>query len=484
MLSLSEFQIALSPQFTTPPFTLALDNSSHYLVAGKNQAGKSVLLRALAGKGKTISGHRSCDVTIFDISINTQQALIEQEKQKDSADILDVIATPTQVRELLSNVNPNYEQHHLFGQLCQTLQLEHLLDSHFLSLSTGETRKVIILMAWLSQATLILLDEPFEGLDAQSAEAFGHFLVNQQQAQIVMSANKRSDIPYGLKAKLIVMENLAITWQSPDSLDFQTIYDHLSTWFALGLCDVTLPSTISLHQKDFSGHAQNTSDDVLIQLNDGYVRYDDRTVFKDLTFTLRRNQHWQISGPNGSGKTCLLHMFTGDNPHCYTNDLTLFGITRGSGESIWDIKKHIGIMSNALHMQYTYKTNVSLLNVIISGFHDSIGLYVKASPEERQCALRWLSLLGLAEKENTPFLSLSFGEQRLALIARSMVKHPTVLILDEPCNGLDDFNRQKVLKLIDVVAQHSTTTLLYVTHNQSESVPSIQHHLDMRDYQA
>lgn len=481
MLSLSEFQLALSHQFTSPPFTLSIDSHCHYLIAGKNHTGKSVLLRALAANGKSISGQRHCDVLVSEISVFTQHALIEQEKKKDSADILDVIATPTRVHELLKRANPEYEHHPLFSELSQALTLNHLLDSHFLSLSTGETRKVIILMAWLSHASVILLDEPFEGLDAQSVKAFSHFLVNQQQAIVVTTANKLSDIPLGLNAKLVVMDDLTIAWQSQERLDYQAIRSHLSTWFALGQADVTLPPTTSLHQQQAPQHLEKASNEVLIQLINGQVKYDDRTIFKGLNFTLTRNQHWQISGPNGSGKTCLLQMFTGDNAHCYTNDLTLFGIARGSGESIWDIKKHFGIMSNALHMQY--KTNTSLINVILSGFHDSIGLYVRPAQEERHCALQWLQLLGLEEKADVPFLSLSFGDQRLALIARAMVKHPTVLILDEPCNGLDDFNRHKVLKLIDMLAQSGSTTILYVTHNQSDHVPSIQHRLDMCDYQ-
>ena len=173
-------------------------------------------------------------------------------------------------------------------------------------------------------------------------------------------------------------------------------------------------------------------------------------------------------------------MFTGDNSHCYTNDLTMFGIKRGTGESIWDIKKHIGIMSNSLHMQY--KVNASVEHVIISGFHDSIGLYTRPTLAERNVAGQWLAVLGLQQKKNTPFQSLSFGDQRLVLIARSMVKHPALLILDEPCNGLDDFNRQKALKLIDKLAKAGTSTLLYVNHNPEECIPSIRNTLNMKDY--
>ncbi|GFD91702.1 molybdate ABC transporter ATP-binding protein ModF [Alteromonas sp. KUL156] len=490
MLYLSEFQTKLSNQYITPAFSLSLctENApSHFLIAGRNSSGKSLLVSALAGNGKAESGSRECSSVVAEVSVFKQQAIIEEEKQKDSADILDVIAEPTQVRELFARANEDYKSHQYYNELAAALRIEHLLESAFLSLSTGETRKVIIMLAWLSDATIILLDEPFEGLDVEAISAFSRFLVSQQQASLVLTANKLADIPRNMQAQLIVMDDLAITWKSEDKLSYDGLRSELSTWFALESDDIDVPS--ALNAKDKHGDDPNRNDlnseldslpHTLIQLKDGFVRFDERTVFEKLHFTLNKNAHWQITGPNGSGKTCLLQMFTGDNSHCYTNDLTMFGIKRGTGESIWDIKKHIGIMSNALHMQY--KVNASVEHVIISGFHDSIGLYTRPTLAERMVAEQWLEVLGLKQKKNAPFQSLSFGDQRLVLIARSMVKHPAVLILDEPCNGLDDFNRQKALKLIDILAKAGTSTLLYVNHNPEERIPSIRNTLNMQDY--
>ncbi|MCB4436775.1 ATP-binding cassette domain-containing protein [Alteromonas sp. McT4-15] len=487
MLSLFEFALSLPSGFKTPAFSIDIqtpcghEKPTHYIVAGRNGAGKSLLLSAIAGDGKTVAGKREFDSEVAQVSIAAQQALIEEERRKDSADILDVIATPTRVRELFTRTNTDYINHPFFNTLVTILRIEHLLDAEFLALSTGETRKVIIVMAWLSNAKLIVLDEPFEGLDIDSAKAFSQFLTSQQQATLVITANKLSDIPQGIIAYVIVMENLAVTWRSEKAISYESIIDELSTWFALSYDAVSLPQALLSHQITTSNTVEDkASPQVLISLKKGYVRYDGRTIFENLDFTVTQHTHWQIVGPNGSGKTCLLQMITGDNPHCYTNELTLFGIKRGTGESIWDIKKHIGIMSNALHMQY--KVNANLEHVILSGFYDSIGLYTKASQEEKNCAAEWLTVLGMEDKKHTPFQSLSFGDQRLVLLARAMVKHPTLLILDEPCNGLDEFNRQKILKFIDIVANAKTSTVLYVTHHEDESLPSIPNRLDMQDY--
>jgi molybdate transport system ATP-binding protein len=474
LVSLYEYQVKLDNHFVTPPFTITFDTPGVYVLAGRNGSGKSLLLSAIAGQGKVVQGQRDCYTTIAEVSVFQQQALITQEKQKDSADILDVIAKPTSVRELFAATNCTFEAHPLYAELLRILRLESLLDNGFLSLSTGETRKVIIMMAWLSNASLILLDEPFEGLDAQAVDEFSQFLTRQSQASLLITANKLTDIPRKINATLLIMDQLAIKSRSNNVLSSDEIMQELSTWFALHNEDIALPAPLAESKQSL------LCGEELIVLKNGFVRFDDHTVFEHLDFTLKAHQHWQIEGPNGSGKTCLLQMFTGDNAHCYTNDLTMFGIKRGTGESIWDIKKHIGIMSNALHMQY--KVNASLEHVILSGFYDSIGLYSTPSAQERAAAEQWLAVLGFSEKKNAPFQSLSFGDQRLILIARSMVKHPAILILDEPCNGLDEFNRVKTRKLIEKIVNEGKSTVLYVTHSHDEKIPGIDNTLSLTKY--
>ncbi len=173
-----------------------------------------------------------------------------------------------------------------------------------------------------------------------------------------------------------------------------------------------------------------------IVLNDGVVSYNDRPVINHLSWTVNPGEHWQIVGPNGAGKSTLLSPVTGDHPQGYSNDLTLFGRRRGSGETIWDIKKHIGYVSSSLHLDYRVSTNVR--NVILSGYFDSIGIYQAVSDKQHKLVQQWLDILGIDKRTaDAPFHSLSWGQQRLALIVRALVKHPTLLILDEPLQGLD-----------------------------------------------
>ena len=220
----------------------------------------------------------------------------------------------------------------------------------------------------------------------------------------------------------------------------------------------------------------------LVKLSDATIKYSDVVIFEKLNWTINAGEHWQLSGPNGSGKTALLSLITGDHPQCYVNDIFVFGFQRGSGESIWQIKQFIGYVSTALQWEYTVGT--SLRNVIISGFYDSIGLYSKYTDRQAQIADAWLEVLGMRDRSDQPFNNQSYGDQRLLLIARAMVKHPPLLILDEPCLGLDDMNRQRVLALIEIICSQKVTTVLYVNHHAQDKIKGIDHYLALGDQTA
>jgi molybdate transport system ATP-binding protein len=213
----------------------------------------------------------------------------------------------------------------------------------------------------------------------------------------------------------------------------------------------------------------------LVRLTDLTIKYDEFVLIDKLNWTIEPNQHWQLSGPNGAGKTAVLSIITGDHPQCYNNDILVFGFQRGQGESIWQIKQFIGYVSTAL--QWEYRVQISLRNVIISGFYDSIGLYSKASDRQKNIADQWLALLGMSDRADQPFQKLSYGDQRLLLIARAMVKHPPLLILDEPCLGLDDINRQLVLALIEKICAGSETAVIYVNHHPQDKIAGIENYL-------
>jgi molybdate transport system ATP-binding protein len=405
-----------------------LEPDQHWVITGTNGAGKSALAAVLAGVGDRLSGTiEGLPPRVGVVSFEAQAALIDAERKKDDADILDVISAGTPVREILFADCPDPD---LADELVARFGLESLLDRAFRKLSTGESRKVMLIRALASKPDLLVLDEPFDGLDAGSLSMLQHYLATLiETVPMVLVLNRFDELP-----------------------EFIT---HIA------------------YVDDGELHHRVKRDDITI-------RYADHEVIRHLDWTINPNQHWQLSGPNGSGKTGLLSLITGDHPQCYVNDIFVFGFQRGSGESIWQIKQFIGYVSTAL--QWEYRVGTGLRNVIISGFYDSIGLYSRCTDRQREIADRWLALLGMSDRGDQPFNKLSYGDQRLLLIARAMVKHPALLILDEPCLGLDDMNRQLVLALIERICADSETSVIYVNHHPEDRIRGIDNYLTLEKH--
>ena len=194
------------------------------------------------------------------------------------------------------------------------------------------------------------------------------------------------------------------------------------------------------------------------------VSFDGRQVLNQIDWTIKKGEFWQLIGPNGSGKSTLLSMITGDSHKGYGQHLTIFGQKKGSGESVWDLKQKIGYYAPAITDKF--RGYHSLENMIISGLHDSIGLYVQPTDREKQLANQWLELLQLNDRKNDHFRDLSTGNKRLVMMARSMVKHPPLLILDEPTAGLDDTSANLFVSLVNKIAKESETAIIFVSHRK------------------
>ena len=479
LLNLKNYTVCLGQHFTLHTEQLCIEHLQHTVILGPNGSGKSALAASIAGQGEYVSGIRELAGTCSWVSVAQQQALIEAEKQKDCADILDVIAVPTCAEHILfADLDTATIDQNLLQRLLAIFKLAPLLAKPFVSLSTGESRKLLLAKAILSQAQLLILDEPWDGLDTQACEDFNRLLIElSERLTLLFVVNRLSEVPPYCR-QLLFMQAGTIQWQSEAQQDLTAQLAHIAQLLHMQQTTIQLPGK---DEDRFAPHPLD-SKAPLVKLTQARVAYGEQVVFSGLDWTIMPNQHWQVSGPNGSGKTCLLNLINGDHPQCYVNDIQVFGFQRGTGESIWQIKQYIGYVSNGLHLDY--RLNCSLLHVILSGFYDSIGLYQQPTAKQKQLALQWLALMALDGQQNTPFQHLSFGDQRMALIARAMVKHPALLILDEPCNGLDDINRLKVLALIELLARQGTTTLLYVNHHQEDVIPSITRHLSMTDFRA
>ncbi|WP_339921324.1 ATP-binding cassette domain-containing protein [uncultured Flavobacterium sp.] len=309
--------------------------------------------------------------------------------------------------------------------------------------SSGERKKVFLNYCINQEPHYIIVDNPLDHLDQNSRDEIT--LTLQQLAQ---------------KTHLILIVN-----RQSDLLPFQVKKAHIKdNSFVLNEIN-----SIRKEQKIFKANSIPTpiiniifEEEILIQMNNLSVTYHEKPILKNIDWTIKKGDFWHLLGPNGSGKSTLLSLITGDNTKGYGQDLYLFGIKKGSGENIWDIKKNIGYFSTA--MTDLFQKNDSLEQMILSGFFDSIGLYTQPSILQKNIVSHWLELIHLSPLKNKPFKTLSIGQQRLALIVRAVLKHPPLLILDEAVEGLDDENVALVAQLITLLSQETNMAILYVSH--------------------
>ena len=382
------------------------------------------------------------------VSFKDQQEVFEQEVRMDESDFLDRPDPGTPAREFIHNLEDNQS-------LVEQLRLTHVLDSGYRQLSSGESRKLLILKAISEGAGHLLVENPYDGLDIDSCAEFDRIMkvLIERGLAIMVVLSRLSDIP-GWCTHLAWINDGALV----DSGSIEDVRGRIET-------EVN-GEDWKLIIEDIEEGSDNFGDGELVRLVDGQARYGARTIFSGLDFTVSQHQHTLISGPNGAGKSTLLGLVTGDHQDCYTNELYLFGKRRGSGESIWDIKKEMGIVSPALHREHYIPGNC--LQIVVSGFFDSIGLYQKPTPLQAERAAAWLTLIGLESLKHKPFRSVSYGEQRLILIARALIKTPKLLVLDEPTHGIDDANRARLLDFLELIADKRISTIVYVSHRRDE----------------
>lgn len=468
MLQISQAQYKISDQqvFRIDDFTLIAGES--WAFVGRNGSGKSMLATALSHNLPLLTGRVHNDFKrIARISFEQLQKLVEEEWQRNNTDLLSANEEDTGLTTA-EVIEQQQQDSHRCLQLAQQFAIDHLLTRRFKYLSTGETRKVLLCQLLMAEPDLLILDEPFDGLDVASRQQFAQLLAQLagQGLTLVLVLNRFHDIPDFIQKAGILSECQIIKQGERLTIMQDEVVKQL----------VNFEQLQHIHLPDADEPPILLAKDIApIILNKGYVQYNDHVIINGLTWRVNRGEHWQIVGPNGAGKSTLLSLVTGDHPQGYSNDLTLFGRRRGSGETIWEIKRHIGYVSSSLHIDYRVSSTVK--NVLISGYFDSIGVYSAVSDKQHKLADQWLALLGLGEQADQPFKSLSWGQQRLVLIARALVKHPVLLILDEPLQGLDSLNRELVKRWIDLLILEGHSQLLFVSHHAEDAPNCITHRL-------
>lgn len=448
------------------PINLQFGADEHIAIVGPNGGGKSLLVDTLTGRypllmmnevkydfSPSVSKMVSDNIKYitFRDSYGDSDATYYYQQRWNAHDLDD---TPI-VRDLLPAC-PNEE---LKRALFDLFGIEAMLDKHIILLSSGELRKFQLTKTLLSNPRVLIMDNPFIGLDAKTRDLL-HVLLKRltevTALQIILVLSKSDDIPTFIThvvpvadkvcgEKMTLQEYLASRPEIPAHVLPEEKRERI----------LNLPYAEGLYRSEH-----------IVDLNKVSIRYGSRTILKDLDWSVRCGERWALSGDNGSGKSTLLSLVCADNPQSYACDISLFGRKRGSGESIWEIKKHIGYVSPEMHRAYL--KNLPAIDIVASGLHDSIGLYKKTNEADRKVCEWWMDIFGILDLKDRSFLQLSSGEQRMVLLARAFVKDPELLILDEPLHGLDLYNRRMVKDIIEAFCERKDKTLIMVTHYQEE----------------
>ncbi|AWV99793.1 ATP-binding cassette domain-containing protein [Arcticibacterium luteifluviistationis] len=467
MISFNQVFIKKGENTVLTDINLELADSQNFGIIGENGSGKSTLIDAMAGKifpwkGKVSKPHYSKIELVprdygFHRLVGPAYQYYQQRYHAHDSEI-----GPTLYEVIQNQVMPvgtvdsksvdlpeaKYDKAWV-EEIADKMKISHLLERKVTSLSNGETRRSLIALSLLKKPKILLLDNPFIGLDQESKSAL-KALMDNMKVQLVLVANV-DDMPDCID-KLIELKSgeiegvLEKPFPSKERKDLKIEFDH----------------ELLEHFKT----AKSEKTDSVIKIVNGKVVYGDKPVLQDINWEVKAGEKWALMGPNGSGKSTLLSLITGDNPQAYQNQLYLFGKRRGTGESIWDLKKRMGYLSPEMHIYFP--KNMQVWKVIASGLFDTIGLFKKLSDVDKVALEKIMKLLDLESIENRLLSELSTGEQRLVLLARALVKNPELLLFDEACQNLDYNHMVFIRDLVNELVSKLNKTLIYVTHNVEE----------------
>ena len=481
--------VARHPQYRlAAPYDFSIAPRQHAVIYGPNGSGKTMLAQQISGArallgdayrthfAATTEGPLRLSECIRCISFRSVYGGAEPAYYQQRWNRADEQPFPS-VAELLqrSRAAADHEPDAEVEQWVEATGILAHLDKPINLLSSGELRRLQTARMLYTRPQLLVIDNPYIGLDKEARATFARLLRQlAERLTLIVVVSRIDDIP-PFTRQVVSMDCGHVVATEPYA-DFMA---RATTCEATAVARVQAqPVSLPPCPSQWAARQEEAATEkaaIVAHFDHVSVCYDGHYLLRDIDWQVKRGEHWALTGPNGAGKSTLLSLVCADNPQAYATPITLFGHRRGSGESIWDIKKHIGYVAPELFT--TYHKSLPAIDIAASGLHDTIGLYKRVTDSERDHCSRWLQTFGCGHLANRDYLSLSEGEQRLILLVRAFVKHPSLLILDEPFHGLDAAHRALARAVIEAYMQQADKTLIMVTHYPEELPPCIDHHL-------
>lgn len=443
-----------------------VQTGSCWWICGANGSGKTTLLEALTGQHRLAEGlmllpdempfeHFISSVALVrrDFSLNhlfNRSASFYQQRYfslgiEETPLVIDFMATETGISE------------EVIRSAAGDFHADKLLDKHIVSLSTGEGRRILLLMLWLANKKIICFDDPYAGLDLHGRQLVNHTLENLAAKQVTILVTGTDTQPPEYVDHVLYIRDCKIAYCGK-AVEFRL--DGMDSEFTKG------NFTLANHVEDACSYSFH----VAVRMDNITIRYDEKIIQENFSWKIIRGEKWLLTGANGSGKSTLMSLIYGDNPMAYAYELVIFDRTRGSGETIWDVKRPMGYFSSEL--QQFFPRSMTLFEAVLTGFSDHLVVRDDLSGEHYRQADELIEAAGIVALKETLLFRLSFSQCRLALVCRALVKHPPLVILDEPCQGLDRKTTAIVNRLTEAVCGDEKKTLIYVTH-LADAIPGI-----------
>ena len=469
-------------------FSFQVTKGSHLAIIGPSGSGKSSLLEAIRRRSYIAGGE--INHPFLDHVAVSKRDLIPDFSYRD---LISIVPTKHSFKDLSNTSNLYYQQRynsadsesvetvddHLMKlhsesqsvewtleRLKEKLNLKALAGKQLIKLSNGEAKRLLLASALIKDPLLLLLDHPLTGLDPKTRASFNDFLTEISLSGItVVMTTTPNEIPE-IITDVAVIANQEIQLFSRKEFD-PTFY---------------LPNPITNPDKKRMKELVSVIEhqyESIVAMDHVNIQYEDEVILKDVSWKVNQGERWLLKGHNGAGKSTLLSLINADNPQSYSKDVTLFDRKRGSGESIWDIKRKIGFVSAELYQYFSGNTTCS--GVIESGFYETMGLFRPSKVENRAIALSWMKLFKIEGSSNKLFKNASESIQRLCLLARAMVKNPPLLILDEPCQGLDIDQQKNFKVIIETICGMTNITVIYVSHFQEDVPDCLTHVMELKN---
>lgn len=442
--------------------SFALNKGEHLLITGTSGSGKTTLVKAISSKifykGVVEFGIQQPKIILVDQHYNFKTLSntndFYYQQRYNSFDSNDALTVNDELLKISNDVSK-------IDSLLNQLNLIHRKHDSLLHLSSGEHKRFQLIKAFLQDADVYILDSPYIGLDVNSRKNLNEIINQKAESSTIIIIADVEDVPTCITHVAKLKNGKLKSFGSKEFFQQSVISNQLKA------------NSQQLTGNNIPEQKNTDEFDVAVRLENVSVAYGDKQILSNINWQINSGERWLLKGVNGAGKSTLISLITGDHPQAYANKVFLFDKKRGSGESIWDIKKKIGFISPEL--QWYFDKTISVYNTIASGFFDTIGVYKKPSEEQHAIVQQWLSFLNFTSKAQFSLSTLSTSQQRLALLARALVKNPSLLILDEPCQGLDDQQVKDFVALIDGLCNQSNTTLIYVSHYENEIPKCINH---------